>query len=36
MKKFTESFLGYVLIGASFLLLIIGGLWLRKVVGFKF
>lgn len=36
MMKFTESLVGYCLIVASFLLLIIGGLWLRKVVSFKF
>ena len=36
MMKFTESLLGYCLIGASVVLLIIGGLWLRKVVSFKF
>ena len=36
MMKFTESALGYGLIGASIVLLIIGGLWLRKVVSFKF
>ena len=36
MNKFTQSLLGYGLIGASVLLLIIGGLWLRKVVSFSF
>jgi tight adherence protein B len=36
MMKFTESLIGYCLIVASVLLLIIGGLWLRKVVSFKF
>ena len=36
MNKFTESLLGYSLIGACVLLLIIGGLWLRKVVSFSF
>ena len=36
MMKFTESVIGYCLIVASVLLLIIGGLWLRKVVSFKF
>ena len=36
MMKFTESAIGYGLIVASVLLLIIGGLWLRKVVSFKF
>jgi len=36
MAKFTQSALGYGLIGASVLLLVVGGLWLRKVVSFKF
>jgi tight adherence protein B len=36
MMKFTESLLGYGLIGASVVLLIIGALWLRKVVTFRF
>ena len=36
MAKFTQSLLGYGLIGASVVLLIIGALWLRKVVSFKF
>jgi len=36
MMKFTESLLGYGLIAAAVVLLVIGGLWLRKVVSFKF
>jgi tight adherence protein B len=36
MGKFTQSLFGYGLIGASVVLLVIGGLWLRKVVSFKF
>ena len=36
MAKFTQSLLGYGLIGAGVVLLIIGALWLRKVVSFKF
>jgi tight adherence protein B len=36
MTKFTQSLLGYGLIGACVVLLIIGALWLRKVVSFKF
>jgi tight adherence protein B len=36
MMKFTESLVGYCMIAASAVLLIIGGLWLRKVVSFKF
>lgn len=36
MMKFTESLVGYCMIGASAVLLIIGGLWLRKVVSLKF
>jgi tight adherence protein B len=36
MDKFTQSPLGYALIGISVVLLVAGGLWLRKVVSFKF
>jgi tight adherence protein B len=36
MLKFTASPLGYALIGAGVLLLVVGGIWLRKVVSFKF
>jgi tight adherence protein B len=36
MLKFTQSLLGYGLLVASVALLVIGGLWLRKVVTFKF
>lgn len=36
MAKFTQSFVGYAMIGAAGLLMILGGLWLRKVVTFKF
>jgi tight adherence protein B len=36
IARFTESFAGYALIAAGVLLLVIGGLWLRKVVSFKF
>ena len=36
MAKFTQSVIGYGLIGASVVLFVIGGLWLRKVVSFKF
>lgn len=36
MLKFTESVVGYGLIVASVALLIIGALWLRQVVSFKF
>jgi tight adherence protein B len=36
MLKFTHSLLGYGLLVASVALLVIGGLWLRKVVTFKF
>lgn len=36
MAKFTASLLGYALIVASVVLLAVGGLWLRKVVSFKF
>ena len=36
MTKFTQSLIGYGLIGACVVLLVIGALWLRKVVSFKF
>jgi tight adherence protein B len=34
--RFTESLLGYVLIATCLVLLTVGGLWLRKVVNFRF
>ena len=36
IAKFTESLAGYAMIAAGVLLLVVGGLWLRKVVSFKF
>lgn len=36
MGKFTQSLVGYVLIGVSVVMLTIGSLWLRKVVSFRF
>jgi tight adherence protein B len=36
IARFTESLAGYIMIAVSVLLLIIGGLWLRKVVRLKF
>lgn len=36
IAKFTQSLLGYGMIAAAVVLLIVGGLWLRKVVNFKF
>ncbi|PAY23400.1 type II secretion system protein F [Dietzia natronolimnaea] len=36
ISKFFESLLGYTLIGISVVLLVVGGLWLRKVVNIKF
>jgi tight adherence protein B len=36
IARFTESLVGYAMIAAGVLLLIIGGLWLRKVVSIKF
>ncbi|GAA2099881.1 hypothetical protein GCM10009841_14110 [Microlunatus panaciterrae] len=36
MAKFTQSYVGYGLILAGVILLTVGGLWLRKVVSFKF
>jgi tight adherence protein B len=36
IARFTESLAGYTMIAAGVFLLIIGGLWLRKVVSLKF
>lgn len=36
MDKFTQSPLGYAMMAVSAVLLVTGGLWLRKVVSFKF
>jgi tight adherence protein B len=36
MAKFTQSLMGYTMIAVSVILLVIGGLWLRKVVQVKF
>jgi tight adherence protein B len=36
MAKFTESFAGYAMIVAAVVLLVVGGLWLRKTVQVKF
>jgi tight adherence protein B len=36
MAKFTQSLMGYTMIVVSVILLVVGGLWLRKVVQVKF
>ncbi|NYJ74298.1 type II secretion system F family protein [Allobranchiibius huperziae] len=36
IAKFTQSAIGYALLGVAGLLLVVGTLWLRKVVSFKF
>ncbi|MBC7517553.1 MAG: type II secretion system F family protein [Microbacteriaceae bacterium] len=36
IAKFVQSPLGFVLMGVSVVMLVIGGLWLKKVVSFKF
>ncbi|WP_241731315.1 type II secretion system F family protein [Dietzia sp. B44] len=36
ISKFTEGLLGYTLIGVSVVLLVVGALWLRKVVNIRF
>lgn len=36
LTKFTDSITGYALIASALLLLVVGSLWLRKVVTFKF
>ena len=36
MHKFVESLLGYGMLGISVVLLVVGGLWLRKATTIKF
>jgi tight adherence protein B len=36
MAKFTQSLLGYALLAAALVLLVLGGVWLRKVTTIKF
>jgi tight adherence protein B len=36
VARFTESLAGYAMIAAGVVLLVVGALWLRKVVSFKF
>jgi tight adherence protein B len=36
LSRFTEGLIGYGMIGATVLLMIIGALWLQKIVSFKF
>jgi len=36
LGRLTESALGWVLIAIAIVLMTVGGLWLRKVVSFKF
>ncbi|GAA1051456.1 type II secretion system F family protein [Dietzia natronolimnaea] len=36
ISKFTEGLLGYTLIGVSVVLLVVGAVWLRKVVNIRF
>ena len=36
MAKFTQSLVGYAMIVAAVVLLVVGGLWLRKSVQVKF
>ena len=36
LAKFTQSAAGYALMVAAVLLLVVGGIWMRKVVSFKF
>jgi tight adherence protein B len=36
LAKFTQSIIGYGLMGTAAVLLVVGGLWLRKVVSFTF
>jgi tight adherence protein B len=34
--RFTESLMGYAMLGAAVLMLVVGGLWLKKTVAIKF
>ncbi|HEX8508535.1 MAG TPA: type II secretion system F family protein [Propionibacteriaceae bacterium] len=36
MAKFTEGLVGYAMAGTAVVMLVVGALWLRKVVSFKF
>ena len=36
LTKLTQSPIGWAMIGAAVMLMVVGGLWLRKVVSFKF
>jgi tight adherence protein B len=36
VSKFTESPIGYLMMGAAAVMLTVGSLWMRKVVSFKF
>jgi len=36
LTKLTQSAIGWAMIGAAVTLMVVGGLWLRKVVSFKF
>ena len=34
--RFTESLMGYAMLGAAGLMLVVGGLWIKKTVAIKF
>ena len=36
LGRFTESLMGYAMLGAAGLMLVVGGLWLKKTVAIKF
>jgi tight adherence protein B len=36
LARFTESFMGFVMLGAAGVMLLVGGLWLKKTVAIKF
>ncbi len=36
LSVFTDSIIGYAMLGVAGVMLLVGGLWLRKVVSFKF
>jgi tight adherence protein B len=36
LARFTESFTGYAMLGAAGLMLLVGGLWLKKTVAIRF
>ena len=36
LGKFTESFMGYCMLGVAAVMMLVGGLWLRSTVRIRF